>query len=399
LIKENRESLEELIPADSEYLELFTRLQTEQEHTFAEDWPEVFVYLNGLLLPEEQWLQYPDYSKCPFLQLSESLLALLFFQKRKRLLGEQAPQNLVQEHSSLRPSYLNNQALLQPGRFMAHFIASLQDDVFQQLRMKVPHYDTLEPGETDEVPSTRLSRPVSIQTDGTSLKLVFREPLKRAIGAYEQKSKLRPYDLKMLLSGESYNEKFSKQQWKDTLQVRRLQSKKDMLEITWFGFDSGEINPSAYAARLTHLKKLAFSQFSRDKYYNHCHEPTIDFINRNKSVTTRDNEARLSLDPLNEELDYECFQESKDYYCSKEVRSKKEFSNKKKIASFDLFVDQMLKAAGASSNFKASEYEAWGKAFVFVFETGASFGKGRKGSRSPMHVELQNHVIKKVRLN
>ena len=73
----------------------------------------------------------------------------------------------------------------------------------------------------------------------------------------------------------------------------------------------------------------------------------------------------------------------------------------------DLAVQAVYDAAGCSSHVKAQEYledvpvqdgmpTRVKKAFVFVFESGASFGGAKKGKRSPIHLTLQRHLIKKV---
>lgn len=60
-------------------------------------------------------------------------------------------------------------------------------------------------------------------------------------------------------------------------------------------------------------------------------------------------------------------------------------------------VMSVLLAAGATAHKKAAEYLGENKAFIFVFETGSSFGGAKRGQRASMHLVVQRHLIKKLR--
>jgi hypothetical protein len=80
---------------------------------------------------------------------------------------------------------------------------------------------------------------------------------------------------------------------------------------------------------------------------------------------------------------------------SEELLKRKQQGKIKRATNSNIFLDQLLKSAGANSHTKAEEWLEKGKAFVFVFEIGAEFNSTGKKGRPAMHVELQNVVFKK----
>jgi hypothetical protein len=55
-----------------------------------------------------------------------------------------------------------------------------------------------------------------------------------------------------------------------------------------------------------------------------------------------------------------------------------------------------LAAAGANATTKAQDFLEEEKAFIFVFETGATFGSKGKNGRPSLHIKLKREVIKIV---
>jgi hypothetical protein len=105
---------------------------------------------------------------------------------------------------------------------------------------------------------------------------------------------------------------------------------------------------------------------------------------------------RQEENPSDSILSYNNTLYARDYYGSEELLKRKQLDKIKKTTSFNIFLDQLLKPAGANSHTKAGEWLEKGKAFVFVFEIGAEFNSTGKKGRPAMHVELQNFVVKKV---
>ena len=180
--------------------------------------------------------------------------------------------------------------------------------------------------------------------------------------------------------------------------MNELKENAENLDIRWIGFDSGEIYPLAYGVRKPSEQMLAFGKFDRDSYYHSCVDPVTSFINSHKPTELSDLENELSSNPDDQELKIQCFEQGRLYYNSDEVKSFKALYVKKKVAYFDLFFDQFMRASGFNFHTKAEDFESdENMVLVVVFEVGSKFGSvGRKGSRSPMHVEVQNYMIRKV---
>jgi hypothetical protein len=162
---------------------------------------------------------------------------------------------------------------------------------------------------------------------------------------------VRPYDLVNILDQKTNTEAFSKQQLRDMEQFKSLKKSKE-LDITWTGLDSGERYALAYSNLLSE-SKVAFGTYSGDAYYNSIHKPTTDFINSNKPDDIKDNERLLSENPSDSNLSYNSALYSRDYYGSEELLKRKQLGKIKRTTSFNIFVDQLLKPAGADSILRA----------------------------------------------
>jgi hypothetical protein len=139
--------------------------------------------------------------------------------------------------------------------------------------------------------------------------------------------------------------------------------------------------------------KVVFGTYPRDAYYNSIHKPTTDYINFRKPEDIKNQERQLSENPSDSNLSYNNALYSRHYYGSEELLKRKQLGKIKRTTSFNIFVDQLLKSAGANSHTKADEWLEKSKAFVFVFEIGAEFNSTKKKGRPAMHVELH---VKKV---
>jgi hypothetical protein len=118
--------------------------------------------------------------------------------------------------------------------------------------------------------------------------------------------------------------------------------------------DSEERYALAYSSLLSE-SKVAFGTYLIDAYYNSIHKPTTDYINSQKPEDIKNQERQLSENPSDSNLSYNNALYSRDYYGSEELLKRKQLGKIKRTTSFNIFVDQLLKSAGANSHTKADE--------------------------------------------
>jgi hypothetical protein len=381
---------------DIEDLDDDDEIEDAEDNSMEPDWPLLFLRYNSILEVSDRWSVCPTYSKSPFICIPESSLALLLFENPDRLLlrNEKHPNFLtIPERTSafrvlnvLRPNYLNQQTISEPGRFIKDFICDLGGYKNRQIRLKT------------QGPNSVLRLPKAIQTNGYSLKMIFRVRGVIKIKYNEMKSKLKPYDICHLIDKTTYSPEFSKQNKRDIAQYLHLQYIKEVVNITFTGLDSGERYPLGFAS-IRSDTDLAFGKVSRDACYNICDLPLRNKMKETKPEFIKQYELACSRDPTNRLLNYNSYIASLDFYKSDTLRGLKQNSEKMRRAWYQQCLDMILKCAGADSNTKAEEWMIEEKAFVFVFEIGSDFGSsatGKKGNRSPMHVGLQNFVVRGV---
>jgi hypothetical protein len=108
-----------------------------------------------------------------------------------------------------------------------------------------------------------LRPPKAIQTNGYTIKLIFRVRGVFKVKNNEMKSKLKPYDICHSVEKITFSPEFSKQNKRDIAQLVYLQSIKNDVDITFTGLDSGERYPLGFAS-IRSDTDLAFGKVSED---------------------------------------------------------------------------------------------------------------------------------------
>ena len=227
-----------------------------------------------------------------------------------------------------------------------------------------------------------------------------------------ERSSLRPYDLKKLLAGEGnfVDEQgvshFTGQERKDLEQLKTLKSI-PALDIVWTGIDPGMRYALAAGVLRGGGSNVVASLALPSKSYYACstssYQSTLEKL---KGDEIKELEKAVSSDPHNLGQSFTVNDGVlHNFYVSEEVAKAKHGLRFNQQVWMDRAVQSVLNAAGAKAHISATEYlgginlgesGAVKRAFVFVFETGASFAGARKGERSPIHFKLQRHLIKKV---